>query len=94
MRKSMLTLLLVTCIFAITAVSAMVYARNSFDAPGSMMGSGMMGRGMMGRGMMGGGMMGRRSEMMGPCGDMMQGNNRGDRPNDQWRNGGPSEGDK
>lgn len=103
MRKSTLALLFVTTIFAVTALSAVVYARDSDNASGSMMASGMMGHGMMGRGgmmggngMMGGGMKGGKSAMMGHCGEMMQGDNRGGsgRPNDQWRNGGPSEDDQ
>jgi hypothetical protein len=41
-----------------------------------------------------GGMMGRRGGMMGHCSDMMSGDSRGARPNDQWRNGGRSDPDK
>jgi hypothetical protein len=79
MRKSALTLLFATTFFTVAAVSATVYARDSDDSSGSMMGHGMMGRGMMG----GGHMMGM-SRMMRHCGDMMQGNGR---PNEQWRDG-------
>jgi hypothetical protein len=80
MRKSALQLL-VTSFFTLTALSAMVYARDSDDSSGSMMGHGMMSRGVMG----GGHMMGM-SRMMEHCGAMMQGNDRGGgRPNEQWR---------
>jgi hypothetical protein len=85
MRKSAMTLLLATTFFAITAVSAVVYARDSDASSGSMMGHGMMGGGMMGGGHMMGGQMGR---MMEHCGAMMQGDDRGSgRPNEQWRDG-------
>jgi len=62
MRKSAQTLLLATTFFTLTAVSAVVYARDSDGSSGSMMGHGMMG--------------GQMSRMMGHCGDMMQGNGR------------------
>jgi len=76
MRKSALTLLLATTFFTLTAVSAVVYARESDGSSGSMMGHGMIGGGHM--------MGGQMSRMMGHCGDMMQGNSR---PNEQWRDG-------
>jgi hypothetical protein len=82
MRKSAL-LLLITSFFTLTALSAMVYARDSDDSSGSIMGHGMMGRGMMGGGHMMGGQMSRMTEH---CGAMMKGNDRGSgRPNEQWR---------
>jgi hypothetical protein len=80
MRKSKLVLLLATALFTVTALSAVVYARDSDDTSGSMMGGGMMGRGMTG----GGHMMGM---MMGHCGDMMRGDRGSGRPNEQWRDG-------
>jgi hypothetical protein len=82
MRNVKLALLLATAIFAVTATSAMVYARDSDDTSGSMMRGGMMGRGMMDdRHMMG------MSRMMGHCGDRMGNDRSSDRPNDQWRDG-------
>jgi hypothetical protein len=39
-------------------------------------------------------MMGRGGGMMGHCTSMMSGDSRGSRPNDQWRNGIPSEPNK
>jgi Spy/CpxP family protein refolding chaperone len=78
MRKPTLTLLLAATFFALTAVSAMVYARESDGSSGSMMRHGMMGGGHM--------MGGQMSRMMAHCGDMMQGKDRGSgRPNEQWR---------
>jgi hypothetical protein len=79
MRKSKLVLLLATALFTVTALSAVVYAHDSDETSGSMMGGGMMGRGMMRGGHMG--------MMMGHCGDMMQGNYGSGRPNEQWRDG-------
>jgi hypothetical protein len=80
MRKSTLTLLLATTFFTLTAASAITYARDSDGSSGSMMGHGMMGGGHM--------MGGQMSRMMGQCGAMMQGNDRGSgRPNEQWRDG-------
>jgi Spy/CpxP family protein refolding chaperone len=79
MRKSKLALL-VAALFAVTAMSAVVYARDANDMSGSMMGGGMMGKGMMG----GGQMMGM---MTGHCGDMMRGDRGSGRPNEQWRDG-------
>lgn len=74
MRKSKLALL-VAAAFALTAMSAVVYAR---DSDGSMM------RGVMGGGMMRGGM--GMSRMMGHCGGMMRGDHGSTgRPNEQWR---------
>jgi hypothetical protein len=81
MRKSTLALLLTAAFFTVTAISAVVYARDSDDTSGSMMRGGMMSKGMMG----GGHMMGM-SRMMGHCGDMMRGESRNGRPNEQWRN--------
>ena len=84
MRKSTLALLLATVFFAVTAVSAIVYARDSGGSAGSMMSGGMMGGGMMG-----GGMMGRMmSRMMGNYGTMMHRGSRSGRPNEQWRDDG------
>ena len=80
MRKSKLVLLLATALLTVTALSAVVYARDSDDTSGSMMGGGMIGRGMMG----GGHMMGM---MMGHCGDMMRADRGSGRPNEQWRDG-------
>jgi|GEM_PF-2221923 len=91
MRRSTLALLLAVISFAVTAVSAIVYARDPEGSSGSMMGGGMMGGGMMDGGMMGGGMMGRMmSGMMGNADAMMHRSSRGGRPNEQWRNDGRS----
>lgn len=82
MRNFKLAVLLAAAVFAVTATSAVVYARDSEDTSRSMMSGGMMSGGMMG----GGHMMGM-SRMTGHCGDMM-GHDRGSgRPNDQWRDG-------
>jgi hypothetical protein len=80
MRKSKLTALFAAVLFTVVAMSAVVYARDSGDASGSMMGGGMMGKGTMG----GGHMMGM---MMGHCGDMMRGDRGSGRPNEQWCDG-------
>ena len=80
MRKSNLALL-VAAAFAVTVMSAAVYARDSDDPSGSMTRGGMMSGGMMGREMMG-----SMSRMMGHCGDMMRRGDGSGRPNDQWRN--------
>ena len=79
MRKSKLALLLAAALFTVAAMSAVVYARDSDDMSGSMMGGGRMGRGMMRGGMMG--------MMTGHCGDMMRGDRGSGRPNEQWRDG-------
>jgi hypothetical protein len=80
MRKCKLALLLAAALFTVVAMSPVVYARDSDDTSGSMMGGGMMGRGMMG----GEHMMGM---MTGHCGDMMRGDRGSGRPNEQWRDG-------
>jgi len=73
-------------VLAVVAAGSALYAADSQDDSGSMMGGGMMGQlhGSDDGGMMG--MMGRMSRMMGHCSAMMQG---GQRPNDQWRKGTP-----
>jgi hypothetical protein len=84
MRKFKLAVLFAAALFTVAATSAVVYARDSDDASGSMMGGGMMGRGMMSDGMMG-----RMSRMMSHCGDMMRGDHGSGRPNEQWRDSRP-----
>jgi len=81
MGKCKLAILLAASFLAVTAKSAMVYARDSDASSGSMVGRGMMGGGHM----MGGGMMGGMSRMMEHCGAMMQGDRGSGRPNEQWR---------
>lgn len=71
MRKSKRALLLGATVLAVTALPAILHARDSNGPSGSMMG---------GRTMMGGGTMGH-------CGDMMRSDRGSSRPNDQWRGG-------
>lgn len=88
MRKSIKALAIASAIIAGLAAAPALYAHDSEESGGSMMGSGMMGQG---------GMMGMMSEMMEGCNRMMQSMNHGGsgRPNEQWRekspdnNGGP-----
>jgi len=82
MRKLLKPILAISGVLAALAAGSLLYAAESQDDPGSMIGGGMMGPhgGSAHGGMIG--MMGRMSRMLGHCSAMMQGDQR---PNDQWR---------
>ncbi len=82
MRKSIKALAVTSAVVAGLAAAPALYAHDSKESGGSMMGSGMMGQG---------GMMGQMSEMMEGCNKMMQSMHQGGsgRPNEQWRDGTP-----
>ncbi|MGE0333885.1 MAG: hypothetical protein AB7Q76_01225 [Gammaproteobacteria bacterium] len=85
MRKSMKTLAVASTLIAGLAAAPALYAHDSEESGGSMMGPGMMGQ----SGMMG--MMGQMSEMMENCNKMMQSMNHdgSGTPNEQWRKDAP-----
>jgi hypothetical protein len=84
MRRLLKPLAAISGVLAVVAAGSALYAADSQNDPGSMMGSGMMGHhhGLDQGGMMG--MMSRMGRMMGHCSAMMGGGH-GHRPNDQWR---------
>ena len=89
MRKHLKSLLVASTLAAGLAAAPAIYAHDSDDAGGSMMGRGMMGQG---------GMMGQMSPMMENCSQMMQAM-MGDghepaRPNEQWRDRPPRQPDQ
>jgi hypothetical protein len=88
MRKSIKALAIASAVIAGLAVAPALYAHDSEESGGSMMGSGMMGQGGM-MGMMN--MMGQMSEMMEGCNRMMQSmsHDGSRRPNEQWREKSP-----
>ena len=83
MRNLPAALLFASILLVGTIIAPALYAEGSQVSSGSMIGHGTMG---------GGHMMGM-SRMMDRCGEMMQGNRGSSRPNDQWRNHGPSDDD-
>lgn len=85
MRRSIKVLAVTSAVIAGLAAAPALYAHDSKESGGSMMGPGMMGQ----DGMMD--MMGQMSEMMEGCNKMMQSMNRGssERPNEQWRKDAP-----
>jgi len=88
MRKIATILAVTTVMIAGLAARSALYADDAKEKPGSMMGNGMMGDGhMSGHGMMG--MMRGMGRMMDHCDSMMRGNDKGGRPNDQWRRPAP-----
>ena len=92
MRKHLKTLLVASTLAAGLAAAPALYAHDSDNGGGSMMGHGMMGQG----GMMG--MMGRMSSMMENCSQMMQAmmgdGHEAARPNEQWRDRSPQQPDQ
>ncbi|MGE0333855.1 MAG: hypothetical protein AB7Q76_01075 [Gammaproteobacteria bacterium] len=86
MRRSIKALAVTSVVMAGLAAAPALYAHDSKESGGSMMGSGMMGQGGMG-GMMN--MMGQMSEMMEGCSKMMQSQGGSGKPNEQWREGAP-----
>lgn len=85
MLKSIKALAVTSAVIAGLVAAPALYAHDSKESGGSMMGSGMMGQG----GMMN--MMGQMSEMMEGCNKMMQSMHQGgsERPNEQWREDAP-----
>ena len=92
MRKHVKALLVVSALGAGLAAAPAIYAHDSGESDGSMMGGGMMGK----DGMMG--MMEQMSSMMESCNEMMQAmkdsENGGQRPNEQWRERSPQQQDQ
>jgi hypothetical protein len=78
MRKLMRTLALASFLLGALATRSLLYADDDHESHGSMMERGMMG----GHGT---GMTKQMSQMMDQCSAMMQGGDRGGRPNEQWR---------
>lgn len=78
MHQSTRNFALAVVLLAIMAVPATLHAHSTRGWSNSMSG------GMIDN------MRGRMSRKMTHCGGMMQGDRRGDRPNDQWRNGAPA----
>jgi len=76
MRKSIKAIAVTSAVIMGLAAAPALYAHDSEDAGGSMMGPGMMGSGMMGQGDMMN-MMSQMSEMMEHCNKMMQSMNHG-----------------
>ncbi len=91
MRRLLRPLAAISGVLAVVVAGSALYAADSQNDPGSMMGGGIMGQrhGSDQGGMMG--MMGRMSRMMGHCSAMMRGGN-GHRPNEQWREHTPENG--
>jgi hypothetical protein len=89
MRRSIKALAVTSAVIAGLAAAPALYAHDSNESGGSMMGSGMMSQGSMM------GMMGQMSEMMEGCNKMMQSMNRdgSGRPNEQWREDAPDKKD-
>ncbi len=97
MRKSLKVLFVASAFVAGIAAAPTLYAHDSQNSQGSMMGPSMMGQGDM---MGGGNMMGMMSQMiamMENCNKMMQGmmeNSGPGAPNDQWRKEEPAKPDE
>lgn len=89
MRNPIKALAVTSAVVAGLAIAPALYAHDSSESGGSMMGSGMMGQG----GMMN--MMGQMSEMMEGCNKMMQSMHQGGsgRPNERWREDAPDKKD-